>query len=274
MLLADVIVVAAGLIIGSFLNVCIFRIPQRESIVTPRSHCRNCGRVLKPLENIPVFSYLLQRGRCRGCGERVSWVYPFVEAITALCFLLLFQKYGFTTPLFVNALFVSLLIVLVFIDLFERILPNVITLGGTLIGFLLAPLQSSEFFQGPGTFLVGNSWLSSYVNSFAGILFGGGFLWGVAYLYFKLRKREGLGFGDIKMMAMVGAFAGWKAAWLTILVGSLLGAVVGGAFILLFSRGRHYELPFGSFLGLTAITVCIYGPEFLKWYLGSPPGVS
>jgi leader peptidase (prepilin peptidase)/N-methyltransferase len=274
MFLAGIFVVAAGLIIGSFLNVCIFRIPQRESIVTPRSHCRHCDRALKPVENIPLFSYLIQRGRCRGCGERVSWVYPTVEGLTGLCFLLLYLKYGFSSALLVNAIFVSGLIVLVFIDLFERILPNVITLGGTLLGFLLAPLQSSEFFQGPGTFWVVNSWLSSYANSFAGILFGGGFLWAVAYLYLKLRKREGLGFGDIKMMAMVGAFAGWKAAWLTILVGSLLGAVVGGAYIFLRSRERHYELPFGSFLGLTAITVSIYGPDFLRWYLGSPPSIS
>jgi leader peptidase (prepilin peptidase)/N-methyltransferase len=225
---------------------------------------------LKPLENIPLFSYLIQRGRCRGCGERISWVYPTVEALTAVCFFLLYQKYGLGSPLFVNALFVSLLIVLVFIDLFERILPNVITLGGTLVGFLLAPFQSPEFFQGVGTFSVGGPWLSSYVNSLAGIFFGGGFLWGVALLYLKLRKREGLGFGDIKMMAMVGAFAGWKAAWLTILAGSVAGALIGGVFILLSSKERHYELPFGSFLGLTAIAVSLYGPEFLNWYLGTP----
>lgn len=274
MFLAYLLVAAVGLIIGSFLNVCIFRIPQRESIVTPRSHCRHCGRALKPLENVPLFSYLIQRGRCRGCGKRISWVYPTVEALTALCYLLLFHRYGFSSALFVNLIFVSLLIVLVFVDLFERILPNVITLGGALLGFVLAPLQFSEFFTGPGTFWMGNSWLSSYANSLAGIMFGGGFLWAVAYLYLKLRKREGLGFGDIKMMGMVGAFAGWKAAWLTILVGSLLGAVIGGGFIFLSSKQRHYELPFGSFLGLTAIAVSIYGTDFLRWYLGSSTAVS
>jgi leader peptidase (prepilin peptidase)/N-methyltransferase len=207
------------------------------------------------------------RGRCRGCRKPIGWVYPTVELITAVCLLLLYGKYGFTAPFFLNGLFFCLLIILTFVDVFERILPDVITLGGTVTGFLLAPVQSAEYLRGGTSFFLYSGVASSYLNAFLGIVFGGGFLWLVATLYLKLRKIEGMGFGDVKMMAMVGAFLGWQYAWLTILVGSLIGAVVGGLFIFLSGRGRMYELPFGSFLGLGAVLVTLYGSRLLNWYL-------
>ncbi|MFZ0428404.1 MAG: prepilin peptidase [Acidobacteriota bacterium] len=264
---AAVLVVIAGLVFGSFLNVCIYRLPRGISVVTPASRCPQCGRAIRPWENIPLLSYLLQRGRCRGCGRRISWVYPTVEAITAVSFLALYLRFGLEPAFFLNAVFFCLIIALIFIDLFDRILPDVLTLSGTAVGFLLAPFQSPAFLHGPGSVSWGGPVLGSYLNSGLGILFGGGFLWVVATAYLKLRKIEGMGFGDVKMMALVGAFLGWQFSWLTILLGSLLGAVVGGLYIWLFGQNRRYELPFGSFLGLAVIFVTLGGPAFVGWYI-------
>ena len=265
--MAQLLVIVAGLVLGSFLNVCIYRVPRGLSVVRPGSRCPHCERPIRPRENVPLLSFLLQQGRCRGCGNRIGWVYPTVEAMTGLVFWLLYLKYGLTAPFFLNGLFSSILIALVFIDLYHRILPDVFTLGGTLVGFLLAPIQSPEFLLWGATLQPGGPILNSYLNSLVGIVFGGGILWGVAFLYLKLRRVEGLGFGDVKMMGMVGAFLGWQFAWLTILVGSLLGAVFGGLFILLSNRDRRYELPFGSFLGLAALGVTLVGSALLGWYV-------
>ena len=263
-----VLVVIAGLVFGSFLNVCIYRIPRGLSVVLPSSRCPDCGRVIRPWENIPLLSFLLQRGRCRGCGRPISWVYPTVEAMTAVCFGLLYWKFGLAWPFFLNAAFFCLIVALIFIDLFDRILPDVLTLGGTVLGFLLSPFQSPEFLHGTGSVAWGGPIAGSYLNSALGILFGGGFLWLVAWAYLKLRKIEGMGFGDVKMMAMIGAFLGWQFSWLTILLGSLLGALLGGFYIWLAGQNRRYELPFGSFLGLAAMVVTLAGPAFVHWYIG------
>lgn len=261
----ELLIIGVGLAVGSFLNVCIHRIPRGESILRPRSRCPHCLHPIAPWHNIPLLSYLLLRGRCAYCRQRISWIYPVVELLTASLFYTLYLQFGWTPPLLVNALFVSLLVVLVFIDLYERILPDLFTLGGTLAGFLLAPFQSPRYFT---------SWAaepasagSHYLASLLGILVGGGFLWAVAVLYQKLRKREGMGFGDIKMMAMVGAFLGWKYAWLTIFAGSLLGAVFGSLYILAWRRGRYYALPFGTFLGAGALLALFWGPQLLHRYL-------
>jgi leader peptidase (prepilin peptidase) / N-methyltransferase len=265
---AEFLVMIAGLVLGSFLNVCIYRVPRGMSVVRPGSSCPQCERPVRPWENIPLLSYILQRGRCRGCGNRIGWVYPTVEVMTALTYWLLYLKYGLTAAFFLNALFGSILIVLIFIDLFHRILPDLFTLGGALVGFLLSPLQSPEFLLSGGALQLGGPVLNGYLNSLLGILFGGGFLWLVAFIYLKLRRVEGLGFGDVKMMGMVGAFLGWQFAWLTILIGSLLGAVFGGVFIYLSKRDRRYELPFGTFLGIAALGVTLGGSALLGWYLG------
>lgn len=260
-------VIAFGLAVGSFLNVCIYRIPRRRSVLLQRSRCPHCDAPVKPWENIPLLSFLLLRGRCRKCRGRISWVYPVVEALTAVLFYLLFLKYQFGSALYVNLVFFSMLVILLFVDLFERILPNVITLGGLGLGLVISPWQSREFMGADPLFsgLSGN-W-ASYLQSLAGAVAGGGVLWLVGIVYLKLRKVEGMGFGDVKMMAMVGAFLGWRYTWVTIFLGSLLGAVVGSSFIYLLRKDRRYELPFGTFLGVSAMVTTLWGQDLLGWYL-------
>lgn len=268
----DLPVFLLGLIIGSFLNVCIYRVPRGMSVVSPRSACPSCGRPIPAWENIPVVSFLLQQGRCRGCGGSIGWIYPTVELLTGVLFWGLYMRFGLGLEFALNAVFFSLLIALMFIDLFERILPDVMTLGGLVFGLALAPIQHPDFLLGRGSLEWGGPWVAVYVNSLLGVVVGGGFLWLVAELYLRLRRVEGMGFGDVKMMAMVGAFLGWQYTWMTILAGSVLGAVVGGAFIYLGGRGRSYELPFGTFLAAAAMLVTLFGPTVLEWYLGLLPG--
>jgi len=262
----DLFVVLFGLVIGSFLNVCIHRIPRGQSVVRPRSRCPSCGHAIKAWENIPLVSYLVLRGRCSKCGARISWVYPAVEALTAGSFYLLFLKYGFGSPFWLNAVFFSLLIALTFIDLYHRILPDVITLGGTAAGFLLVPLQSAEFFAKPATSWLGDVITARYFESLLGIVLGGGLLWAAAKLYLTVKKVEGMGLGDVKMMMTIGAFIGWRFAWLTVFLGSLVGAVIGLLFIYASGRDRRYELPFGSFLGIAAVVATLWGKELIEWY--------
>ena len=266
MLLVEGFVIAFGLALGSFINVCIYRVPRGQSVLRPRSSCPHCNHPIRPWENLPILSYLFLRGKCSQCRGRISWVYPTVEVSTGLLFYLLFLKYGFHTPLLINTVFFGLLVTLMFVDLFERLLPNVLTLGGLAFGLMMAPLQSEEFFL-PFRFLdLPNVLWTRYFDSIFGSLVGGGFLWLVAELYFRVKKVEGMGFGDIKMMAMVGAFLGWGYTWLTILLGSLLGAVVGSIYMYVFRKGRRYELPFGSFLALSAIASTLWGRELLAFY--------
>lgn len=261
MTLTYLFIIAVGLAIGSFLNVCIYRVPRRDSVITPRSRCLHCGHQLRVWENIPLVSFLILKGRCSQCRGSISWVYPVTEVLTACVLLLLYLKYGLSLTLIVNGVLFCLLVVLIFVDLRERILPDPLTLGGAVVGFLLSPFQSQEFFP-PVV------WWADMVTSFIGILMGGGILLVVAILYFKLRKIEGLGFGDIKMMGMVGAFLGYKFAWMTIFFGAIAGAVAGTLYILLARKGSRYELPFGTFLGLAGFVVTLWGNDMLTWYLG------
>jgi leader peptidase (prepilin peptidase)/N-methyltransferase len=256
-----VLALVAGLLIGSFLNVCIFRLPRGQSVIAPRSSCPACGHRIRSWENVPILSYLFLAGKCSQCRAPISWVYPLVETFTGLSFLLLFLKFGLTPPFFVNALFFCGLIVLIFIDLHERILPDILTLGGTIAGFALSPFQSSEILGA-----VEIPWKLG--ASLIGGVLGGGILWLVAAAYLRIKKIEGMGFGDIKMMLMVGTFLGWRLTWLTILLGSMLGALIGGGFMLLMRKGRRYELPFGSFLGLGAMLATLYGVSWIGWYFG------
>lgn len=267
MTIIDGIVLLVGLAVGSFLNVCIHRIPKGESVVLPASRCPNCKSAIRPWHNIPVLGFLLLKGKCRACRQPIGWIYPAVEILTAAVLYSAFLKFGLSIALAINALFFAILIVLNFIDLFHRILPDVLTLGGAVVGFLVAPWQSRRFFEGDPLLPAPISMWDVYAHSLAGILIGGGMLWLAAYLYLKLRRVEGMGFGDIKMMAMVGAFLGWRFAWGTIFAGSLLGAVIGSIYLLARGKGRRYELPFGSFLAVGAILNALWGPEFLQWYL-------
>jgi leader peptidase (prepilin peptidase) / N-methyltransferase len=246
-----VIAAVFGAIVGSFLNVCIYRLPRGESIVSPASTCPQCGHVLAWFDNIPIFSYLALRGRCRNCGERISWQYALVELVTAATFAFGWWYYGPGWLLASRLVFGCGLIVLFAIDLEHHLLPNVITLPGIVVGFAFS------FFTEPG-------WLASLI----GLLLGGGALWGVAEAYYLLRHEEGLGMGDVKMLSMIGAFLGWKLTVVTLLLGSLSGSVIGLALIATGRGTMKYALPFGTFLALGAAAAASVGPGLLNWYLG------
>ena len=248
---ALVVAAAFGAIVGSFLNVCIYRLPIGKSLVWPSSACPHCGRELSWYENIPIVSYLALRARCRTCGARISIRYPFVEALTATMFALAWWHYG-PGPLLASRLVLGCaLIVLFAIDLEHHLLPNTITVPGIIVGFLFS------FFTEPG-------WVASLI----GILVGGGVLYLVAEAYYRVRHEEGLGMGDVKMLAMVGAFVGWQLTLLTLMLASLSGTIIGLLLIVTKRGGMKYALPFGTFLALGAAAAATVGPAVLHWYLG------
>ena len=273
MSLMEWVLISLGLKIGSFLNVCIFRIPRRQSIVSPRSSCTHCGQALKPYDNIPLISFLVLGGKCRFCKGTISWQYPVVEALTTALFWGTFVSYGLQWKTAVLLVFFSALIVLVFIDLNHRLLPDVITLPGVALGIALSLLVGIE--DDVGTALLqlaglpdsGGRWVW-LVSSLLGAFVCSGFLGLVGAVYFKLKKVEGLGGGDLKLMGMVGAFLGVKLGLMTIMLGSVLGALIGLAYIKMAGKDYRYPLPFGSFLGVAAIGVALWGEQLLSWYLG------
>jgi leader peptidase (prepilin peptidase)/N-methyltransferase len=241
--------------------------------VFPGSHCPHCGQGVRPYDNIPLLSYLLLRGTCRACGERISLQYPMVELLAGSAFYACAAKWGLTPPAFVNSIFLSIIIVLIFTDYHHQILPNVLTLPGILAGILLSPLQAAEFYQDALSYSLASlvdaaneETILPWAGSIAGALIGGGILFIVGAAYQALRKRQGLGMGDIKMMAMVGAFAGWRLALFTIFVGSLLGSVLGIILILFGGRTLQTKLAFGTFLGAAAALALFYGPAVFRWY--------
>jgi len=261
-----------GLVIGSFLNVCIVRIPEGKSIVMPASACPKCGAAIKPWDNIPVVSWLLLGGKCRGCKQPISWMYPAVELLTGGLFLGCYLAFGLTTEALKWAIFSALLVVLVFTDMRERILPNVINYSGFAAGLLLSLVTKPS--DGVALWIANRVFdfpppapVISLADALLGAAFGSGLLWLVAELYFRLRKREGMGLGDVKMMLMAGAFLGLKRTLLTILAGSVLGTVLGLAFMLAKRKQSDYELPFGTFLGMAAVLVMFFGTPLLNWYL-------
>jgi len=258
----------AGLLIGSFLNVCIYRLPRDLSVVKPRSFCPDCNQMISWFDNIPVVSYLVLAGRCRRCGHRIPARYPIVELLTAAAFFWSFRFLGPTLSAVKFCAFGAILIALVFSDLEERILPDEFTLGGTALGVILAafvPLKGGILrlvFLSP----TNERWLS-VADALLAAAFCAGALWGVGALYQKIRHREGLGLGDVKMVAMVGAFLGIQGALLTLIVGSLLGAIVGLAYIWFTGKDAStYELPFGTFLGASALGVGFFGEAIFNWY--------
>ena len=258
----------AGLLIGSFLNVCIYRLPRDLSVVAPRSFCPECDKPIAWFDNVPVLSYLLLRGRCRKCKERIPLRYPIVELLTAVFFFCAVWMLGPTIAALKFCVFAAILVTLVFSDLEERILPDEFTLGGTAAGVIFAAFV--PFTYGIMRMLllrVDNPRLVSMAESLFAALFCGGTLWLVGYLYEKIRHREGLGFGDVKMVAMIGAFLGLQGALMTLIVGSLLGAIVGLCYIWFTGKDAStYELPFGTFLGAAALGVGFFGEVFLTWY--------
>jgi len=240
-----------GAVIGSFLNVCIVRIPQKKSIVSPPSHCPNCGSAIRPYDNIPILSYTFLRGRCRGCGVKIPFRYTFVEILTALLSVFLYLGFGPSITYLIYLLFVSSLVVITFIDLEYRIIPDVISLPGIVIGFLVS-------FIAPEI---------QWTNSILGILLGGGSLLLVAVVYEKITGSEGMGGGDVKLLAMIGAFLGWKGVLFTVMASSLFGTAIGGALMLLSGKGRKLAIPFGPFLSVGAFVYLIWGDLLISWYL-------
>lgn len=240
-----------GALMGSFLNVCIFRLPKEESIIWPGSHCPQCKKPIEFYDNIPLVSYLLLRGRCRYCHGLISLQYPLIEGITAFSSLILFMKFGPSLSYLIYFAFVAALIVITVIDLYHQIIPDVISLPGIGAG-LLASLIIPQI---------------TFLNSLLGVLLGGGSLFLVATLYQWLFKREGMGGGDVKLLAMIGAFLGWKAVLLTTLLGSLIGSITG--IMIMVSKGKDfkYAIPFGPFLSLGAVIALFYGPSLINWYL-------
>jgi leader peptidase (prepilin peptidase)/N-methyltransferase len=240
-----------GLAIGSFLNVCIYRLPRREAVHWPGSHCTVCNRPLAWYENIPVASWVVLGGRCRTCREPISAMYPIIEAATAAVFVAGYFIYGWTPLLAARLLFACAMIVLFAIDLRHRILPNVITLPGIAVGFALS------FVLPPG-------WLSSLIGALA----GGGVLFAIAEAYYRLRGIEGLGMGDVKMLAMIGAFLGWPLMLLTLVLASFAGSLLGLALMASGRGGMKAALPFGTFLAVGALVAAVTGQPILDWYLG------
>ena len=239
-----------GAVIGSFLNVCIHRLPRRESVVWPASHCPTCGGQIAFYDNIPLLSYLLLGGRCRACQAPISIHYPIIEAANAVGYAAIFWYFGLTWHAAAYAVLFSALLVVTGTDLSHKIIPNVVTLPGILLGLL-----------GAVTILpVG------LLNSLLGVLVGGGILWGLAWASPYLFGKEGMGGGDIKLIAMVGAFLGWKPALLTIMIGSLVGSVIGVGLIAAKVIQRDQYLPFGPFLALGAVLSLFFHEPLLNWY--------
>ncbi len=246
----QVISIILGAMVGSFLNVCIYRLPKEESIIWPRSHCPTCKKMIKFYDNIPLISYLLLRGKCRYCKGSISLQYPLVEGITALISLFLIMKFGPSLSYLFYFAFVAALIGITVIDLYHQIIPDVISLPGIGVG-LLASLIIPQI---------------TFFNSLMGILLGGGSLFLVASLYQWIFKREGMGGGDVKLLAMIGAFLGWKAVILTILLSSLIGSITGITIMILKGKDFKYAIPFGPFLSLGAVISLFYGENLMRWY--------
>jgi len=239
-----------GLCIGSFLNVCIHRIPASQSIVFPGSACPRCAAPIRFYDNIPVLSYLWLLGKCRQCKSPISVRYPLVELLTGLFALAVYAKFGLSLAALVYFVFIAVLILITFIDLDHRIIPDVLSLPGIAVFFLA------------GLALPNIHWLDSLL----GILVGGGSLYLVALVYYLLTRKEGMGGGDIKLLAMIGALVGWKGVLFTIFVSSAVGTVAGLGVMLFTRQNLKLAIPFGPFLAIGAATYLFFGSRVLSWY--------
>jgi leader peptidase (prepilin peptidase)/N-methyltransferase len=248
------IVAVVGLLIGSFLNVCIYRLPRDLSIVFPASHCTSCDTPIHPWDNIPVVSYLILGGKCRKCSAGIAFRYPLVEALNAFLYCAVLWRYGVGWHSLVYAVLVSCLIVITFIDLDFQIIPDRITLTGIPLGLLAGSLLL------PDPFMRADS--LGFSSSVIGFLVGGGFFYLVAVL-----SRGGMGGGDIKLMAMIGGLMGWKAIILTTFIGSLSGSVIGIFLMVFKGKGRKTKVPFGPFLALGVLVTLFFAQEIIIWYL-------
>ncbi len=240
-----------GAMIGSFLNVCIHRLPKEESIVFPGSRCPACQTPIRPWDNIPLLSFALLRGRCRSCGHGISWRYPAVEALTGALFALTVSRFGPTLDALFVAVFLSGLLVASFIDLDHQVIPNVITLPGIPLGLL-------------GGFIVGDPPILERV---IGALAGAGFLYLVMLYGGEVYGQDAMGEGDLNLIALVGAFLGWRGVVVTILIACLIGSAVGLGLIASRRLGRRQHIPFGPFLSLGGVVALFWGQALIDWYV-------
>lgn len=239
-----------GAIFGSFGNVVIYRLPKEESVVKPRSYCYNCKKTIKWYDNIPILSWFILHGRCRNCGAKFSFRYPLVEIIMASLFALSYHYVGFSWSLLEYLIFIFGLVVCTFIDFDHMILPDEFTLSGIVIGLIGAALNPHR----------------EFMDAFLGVLMGGGFLWGMAYVYYLLTKNEGMGGGDIKLLAWIGALLGWKAIPFVIMSSAIVGSVVGIVMSRKQKAGLKTVIPFGPYLALGAIFYLFGGETIALWY--------
>ena len=240
-----------GTLVGSFLNVCIHRLPGGESIVFPASHCPRCNAAIAPYDNLPLVSYLVLRGQCRHCAAPIALRYPVVELLGGLAAAGAALHFGLSAYALIAFAFLAALIVVTFIDLDHQIIPDAISLPGIAVGFAAALLLG----QPP--------WLDSLL----GILLGGGMLWIVAEGYARLTGREGMGGGDIKLLAMIGAFVGWRGVLVTLLIASLVGSVIGVAMMLRRGDDVKMAIPFGPFLAAGGVCALFWSEPLIDWYL-------
>ena len=241
-----------GTIIGSFLTVCIYRLPREQSIITPRSACPECGQTIPWYDNVPVLSYILLGGRCRNCRTSIPYRYPIVELVNGVGYLAILWRFGWGWPAVVYGIFISALLTITWIDSDHLIIPDAITLPGIIFGVLCS------------------LWILpvGLVNSLIGVIVGGGVLLAMAWISPFLFGKEGLGGGDIKLLAMVGAFLGWQLALATLMIASILGALVGVGLMAVSAMKRGQYMPFGPYLALGAVISLLFGPEIMAWYLG------
>ncbi|MEA2101261.1 MAG: prepilin peptidase [Thermodesulfobacteriota bacterium] len=241
----------AGLFIGSFLNVCIYRIPKNESIVWPSSHCPVCKKPIKPWDNIPVLSYLILRGHCRDCGAPISLRYPTVEILSALLAIGLIYSFGPTTTFVIYYIWVCILVVITFIDLDFQIIPDRLSLGGIVFGL------ACVYFLPLG-----------FTDALLGLCLGAGGLLVVIYGYYFLTGKQGMGGGDVKLLGMIGVFTGVRGVVFTLFSASLIGTVVGVAWLVMQKKNMKTAIPFGPFLSLGALLYVFWGPRLIDWYFG------
>ncbi|MFW6123662.1 MAG: prepilin peptidase [Acidobacteriota bacterium] len=246
-----ILIVLIGLAWGSFLNVLIFRIPRKMSLLSPPSSCPECGHRIKFYHNIPVVSYIWLKGKCRYCGAKIPLSYFLVEAVTPLIFILLYFKFSLSPHFFISCLFASAMIILCVIDYNHQILPDLVTLPGLVMSVIYSLFRTDL----------------NLTESLLGAVSGAGFLLLVYTLYYFIRKKEGLGMGDVTLMLFIGSYLGWKMSFFTLLIASFVGAAVGIYFVSVKKKTFQYSLPFGTFLAPAAIFSLLWGNQILQAYL-------
>jgi len=262
----EIIAFIFGLPVGSFLNVCIYRLPRSESIINPPSHCPKCNKQIGWYDNIPLISYILLKGKCRDCRATISPRYFIVELVTGLMFLFLMMRFGFSVDFFIFAIFICILIVVTFIDFGHYLIPDVLVLPGIILGLAVSTKNSLLTTLHPLFWNVSSSF-ASFLNSLTGAFLGFLSLLVVALMGKALFKKEAMGGGDLKLLAMMGAFLGWKNVFLTIFISSLVGSIVGVALILLKKKGRRDYIPYCPYLALAGIISIFWGDFIIAKFL-------